>query len=257
MHSLVRYRTARPAYLRAVAALGQYKPPLQDVRVNIIRNFPGCFTAQTITPAIERARNFAGQLSTAGLSIFGGTASPATMQKAFNEAAANLEALRIRLSQDGGRQYCNTDPATKDMQNQVLHAVLKPFELASDAAVAGATVQEAEADLISDLTSPSHWIPNLFDPNIGLPSLFPKIPAWVFPVALGLGAIFVFKKYVQPRLPSMPRSQRQPEPQYQYVETPPVIVQAPQQALPPPSPPTLVGHPGTPPATERKRRRKR
>lgn len=182
---------------RALMGLGADSAPLAAVS-KIAKGFPRCFTSRSILPAIARARAFANTVSTEGLSIFSGGASPTTKKKDLARAVGNLDYWYNRLSTEPVTVYCSNltkqvtggaKVSATDWQ-QVLNAILEPYAQAYSIEGAAAVVTAAGNDLLGDLSL------GLYNATLGL-----VIPPWVKWGGLGLGVIVALGLFQRVRGP--------------------------------------------------------
>ncbi|GAF92183.1 unnamed protein product, partial [marine sediment metagenome] len=73
----------------------------------LAKAYPRCFSSKTILPAVQRSLDFAGTISTQGLSRFGGAASPASVQKEIDVDIGNLKYWKDRLATEPVTIYCD------------------------------------------------------------------------------------------------------------------------------------------------------
>lgn len=131
-------------------ALGQLTIPYQETIRDIARGFPACFNASEMVVVLGHAQNFVRQISTIGLSRWGGTASPGGVQKQLDRVWNDLNGWKNRLLSEGNKRYCNTDPATKDDHWKLVQVISQPYAEASGVEGAKGVVAAAKAQLFDD-----------------------------------------------------------------------------------------------------------
>lgn len=168
-----------------------------DTLTKIARAFPSCFSSRSILPALERTRAFAGTITTAGLSVFGGTASPASVKKSIDDAIGKIVWWKDRLATEPVAVYCSNNTrqviASTGVQagpkmasgdyKMIQDAVLEPYRILYGIEGARKTVADAARGLYADLTL------GFYDPLTGRFN----VPTWAKAVVGGFLLLSVIK----------------------------------------------------------------
>jgi hypothetical protein len=201
------------AYAQHAYALGQLDPYQGTIR-DIARSFPACFTASDMVPVIEHSQNFVRQISTMGLSRWGGLSSPDLVKKQLDRVWNDLETWKRRFAAEGGKRYCNNDNSTKADHWKFMQAIMQPYIEASGVEAARAVVTQAAAQLKEDLLRLRVTLGPVDNPWFDQPML----PKWLdlsraLPLALGLATALVVYKLVSGRKETVKVIEKQPEPE--------------------------------------------